>query len=63
MGSAFPWCFAARRSAQEMAVVLFKCCNEAAGHHASALRVGWSASMDCVAPLGKDCGHSRRGAP
>jgi hypothetical protein len=28
----------------------------------SALRVGLSTSLDCVAPLGKGYGHSRRGA-
>ena len=38
---------------QGMAFPLAKCCNAAAGHHRSALRVSLSASMGCVAPLGK----------
>ena len=37
-----------------MAVVLGKRGNAAHGHHASALRVGLSAPLDSVAPLGKD---------
>jgi len=44
-GSALLWCFAARRSAQAMAVVLVKHCNAGAEHHRSARRVGLSASM------------------
>jgi hypothetical protein len=51
--SALSWCFTARRSLQAMAVSLVKGCNAAVGHQASALRVGFSAPMDCVAPLGK----------
>ena len=43
--SALLWCFAARRSAQAMALVLVKHWNAAAGHHRSARRVGLSASM------------------
>ncbi len=39
------WCFAARRRAQAMAIVLAKYGNAAAGHHGSARRVGLSASM------------------
>ncbi len=38
---------------------LSKCCNAAAGHHRSALRVSLSASMDCVTPLGKGIGETR----
>ena len=49
--AAFPWCFAARRGAPVMAIVLAKRRNAAAGHHGSALRVGLSAPLDCVAPL------------
>ena len=44
-GSAFLWCFAARRSAQAMAIVLVKHCNAVAGHHRNARRVGLSAPM------------------
>jgi len=51
--SASLWCFAARRGAQAMAVVLVKHCNAAAGHHRDALRVSLSTSTDSVAPLGK----------
>ena len=46
-----------------MAVVLSKRCNAAARRHSSALRVGLSAPMDCVAPLAKDYGHYLRDAP
>ncbi len=61
-GSATPRCSAARRSAQAMAVALGKHCNAAAGRLGIALRVGLSAPMDVVAPLGKGYGHYRRGA-
>ena len=44
-GSALLWCFATRRRAQAMALVLVKRCNAVAGHHRSARRVGLSASM------------------
>jgi len=44
-GAALLWCFAARHSAQGMALVLAKHCNAAVGHHRSARRVGLSASM------------------
>jgi 3-phosphoshikimate 1-carboxyvinyltransferase len=57
------WRFAARRSAQVMAIVLGKRCNAAAERHSSALRVGLSAPMDCVAPLAKDYGHYLQDAP
>ena len=57
------WRLAARRSAQVMAVALGKRCNAAARRHSSALRVGLSAPMDCVAPLAKGYGHYLRDAP
>ena len=44
-GSAPLWCFATRRSAQAMALVLVKHCNAVAGHHRGARRVGLSAPM------------------
>ncbi len=62
-GSAIPGCSAARRSAQAMAVALGKHGNAAAGRLGIALRVGLSAAMDVVAPLGKGYSHYRRGAP
>ena len=37
----------------ENGCALFKRCNAVAGHHSSALRVGVSAPMGSVAPLGK----------
>jgi len=40
-----------------------KHCNAAVGRHGDALRVSLSASMDCVAPLGKGSSHCRRVAP
>ena len=52
-----------RRRAPAMAVALGQRGNAAHGHHASALRVGLSVLLDSVAPLGKDTGHCRRGAP
>ena len=52
-----------RGRAPAMAVALGQRGNAADGHHASALRIGLSAPLDSVAPLGKDTGHSRRGAP
>ena len=37
-----------------LAYSIGKCCNAAAGHQGSALRVSLSAPMDCVVPFGKD---------
>ena len=50
------YCQSLRRRAPAMATALGQRGNAANGHHASTLRVGRSAPLDNVAPLGKDYG-------